>query len=217
MSYDVKQVKAAAEGRWSEIVNRLAGVDARFLRPRHGPCPRCGGTDRWRVFGDFEKTGGGVCNQCGKFADGIDLMKWLLGINFSEALAKVGEFLGMQPQATRSSARGRGGQRPQQTPDEQLEFIEWSDQLAAHWCQKKKPATPEGLKRLGARMARYQGRHTVIALPVVGQGQRQGWIVYNASGGTLPHKEDGIVEHLKVKNVSGTNKGFVITCGQVMD
>lgn len=208
MSYDVKEVKDAGDGHWHAIVNRVGGVDDDYLTTRHGPCPRCGGTDRWRVFNDFAHTGGAMCNQCGKFADGVALIMWLLGIGFPDALEKIGVFLGVKPKTKKT--KQKGGKR-KWTPDEQLEFIQWSDQLAALWCLKKKPATPEAIKQLGGRMARYQGRHTVIAFPVTAEGRQQGWIVYNATGGTLPYKDGEKVEHLKVKVVSGSEKGFVRT------
>ncbi len=50
-----------ARGRWSEILPRL-GIDARFLRNRHGPCPLCGGKDRFR-FDDRDGSGSYFCNQ----------------------------------------------------------------------------------------------------------------------------------------------------------
>ena len=35
----------------------------------HGPCPDCGGTDRFRAFDDVNDSGGLLCNQCGKRSD----------------------------------------------------------------------------------------------------------------------------------------------------
>lgn len=36
-----------ARGRWREILPQL-GIDTSYLRTRHGPCPLCGGKDRFR-------------------------------------------------------------------------------------------------------------------------------------------------------------------------
>ena len=36
-----------ARNRWREILPRF-GIDTRFLTNRHGPCPLCGGRDRFR-------------------------------------------------------------------------------------------------------------------------------------------------------------------------
>jgi putative DNA primase/helicase len=52
-----------ARGRWREILPQL-GVSVRYLVNKHGPCPLCGGKDRYR-FDDRDGTGSYYCNQCG--------------------------------------------------------------------------------------------------------------------------------------------------------
>jgi hypothetical protein len=52
-----------ARGRWREILPQL-GVETRFLTNQHGPCPICGGKDRFR-FDDRDGSGSYYCNQCG--------------------------------------------------------------------------------------------------------------------------------------------------------
>jgi len=47
---------AAAQGRWPEILAALAGLSDAELSDRHQPCPRCGGTDRYR-FDDKDGSG----------------------------------------------------------------------------------------------------------------------------------------------------------------
>ena len=37
----------AAQGRWREILSAL-GIDESYLRTKPGPCPICGGKDRFR-------------------------------------------------------------------------------------------------------------------------------------------------------------------------
>ena len=46
-------LKDRARGRWPGILTAL-GVPAKALRNRHGPCPVCGGKDRFR----FDDKGG---------------------------------------------------------------------------------------------------------------------------------------------------------------
>ena len=50
-----------AYGRWPEILQR-AGMADTFFSGRHGPCPFCGGTDRYRWSNKY----GGVwlCTMC---------------------------------------------------------------------------------------------------------------------------------------------------------
>ena len=50
-------------GRWRSALLGL-GVEERFLVNRNGPCPMCGGTDRFR-FDDKEGRGTWFCSQCG--------------------------------------------------------------------------------------------------------------------------------------------------------
>lgn len=53
----------AAKGKWRGILMQL-GVPSEFLVNRLGPCPFCGGKDRFR-FDDKNGEGTFFCNQCG--------------------------------------------------------------------------------------------------------------------------------------------------------
>ena len=89
------EVADAAFGRWPGILIEL-GIDPIFLVDRHGPCPICGGTDRFR----FDDKGNGFwfCNQCtakgGGRPDGFTLLQKKHGWTFSETLKKVAEVAG---------------------------------------------------------------------------------------------------------------------------
>ena len=62
---DKIEIAAAAAGRWRGVLLSLCpGLTDAALSGRHGACPRCGGSDRWRVFGNFDDTGGAICNGC---------------------------------------------------------------------------------------------------------------------------------------------------------
>ena len=63
-------VREAAHGRWPSILSAL-GLDERALSGRHGPCPMCGGKDRFR-FDDKEGRGTYFCSGCGA-GDGVQL------------------------------------------------------------------------------------------------------------------------------------------------
>lgn len=81
----------AATGKWPEILIAL-GVDEKFLRRRHGPCPFCGGSDRFR-FDDKNGTGSFICSQCGA-GSGIEFLIRLFGWSFREAAANVDGVVG---------------------------------------------------------------------------------------------------------------------------
>jgi putative DNA primase/helicase len=84
-------VREIAKGRWKEILPAL-GVDAQFLQNRHGPCPICGGADRFR-WDDQNSEGGFICSQCGG-GDGFRLAGRVTGQTFKQLADKVEEMLG---------------------------------------------------------------------------------------------------------------------------
>ncbi|PIR01366.1 MAG: hypothetical protein COV66_01780 [Nitrospinae bacterium CG11_big_fil_rev_8_21_14_0_20_45_15] len=79
-----------AKGRWRGILLAL-GIDSKFLENRHGPCPICGGKDRYRFDDHFEK-GGYFCSGCGS-GDGFQLLMKLNSWNFPETARRVEEVL----------------------------------------------------------------------------------------------------------------------------
>ena len=87
----VQDVKVRACGRWLAIFSALAPElsDAVKRLGRHVPCPVHGGTDGFRLFNDAARTGGGICNTCGSFADGIALLEWFTRQSFQETLMDV--------------------------------------------------------------------------------------------------------------------------------
>lgn len=89
-------IKATARGGWPGILTTL-GVPAEVLHDRHGPCPGCGGTDRFRFDdrngdGDFVCSGGGGDLLSG---DGFRLLMHVHGWTTAEALRKVADTLGI--------------------------------------------------------------------------------------------------------------------------
>ena len=78
MNVDLKEL---ARGRWPTILNAM-GVDSKFLSKKNGPCPICGGKDRYR-FTDYQGEGRYFCSQCGP-GDGFDLFRKLTGKSFPE-------------------------------------------------------------------------------------------------------------------------------------
>lgn len=87
------------EGPVSEAFRRFNGVwrqtiegyGAQLPRSRrHGPCPVCGGKDRFR-FDDKEGKGTWICNQCGA-GNGLQLLSLYIGKSMKEtAVELVGE------------------------------------------------------------------------------------------------------------------------------
>jgi putative DNA primase/helicase len=78
---------------WPAVLEQL-GIPKTALRNKHGPCPACGGRDRFRF--DHEKRGRGsyICSQCGS-GDGFKLLERVYGWGFSEARRRVIEAAGL--------------------------------------------------------------------------------------------------------------------------
>jgi len=55
-----------------------------------GPCPLCGGTDRFRVWPFREGGARWYCRRCGEHGDAIDLVRAVEGIGFIEACKLLG-------------------------------------------------------------------------------------------------------------------------------
>jgi putative DNA primase/helicase len=83
-----------AIGRWPYILRAL-GIDANYLCNKHGPCPICGGKDRFR-FDDQEGRGTWICSRCGS-GDGFSLLQRKFGLEFRQAAKEVDQVLNVAP------------------------------------------------------------------------------------------------------------------------
>jgi putative DNA primase/helicase len=68
------------------------GIGESFLTGKHGPCPLCGGKDRWR-WDNKEGRGTWICSQCGA-GDGIALVMKKNGWDFHEAAKQIEAIIG---------------------------------------------------------------------------------------------------------------------------
>jgi len=96
--------KAAKLTGWDLILKALCPeIDSRaFDKPgRHTKCPVHGvagrGGDGFKFFRkDFQDSGGGMCNTCGTYPDGFSLLMWVKNYGFADAVADVGNYLGIR-------------------------------------------------------------------------------------------------------------------------
>ncbi|MFV2070747.1 MAG: primase-helicase zinc-binding domain-containing protein, partial [Pirellulales bacterium] len=111
---DIQAVKQAAAERWPEILAAVVGVDPALLDGKHHPCPRCAGTDRFRMLDG--QDGALFCNQCfsKKNGDGIAAVQWLGGCSFPKAARMVADYLGIKPTSGNSNGatHKKNGQQP---------------------------------------------------------------------------------------------------------
>lgn len=89
-----QDIKATAQYRWQEI-HAAIGIDQRYLKNKHQPCPACGGKDRFR-YDDKDGNGTFICSHWENGAgDGFGLVMHYLNCGFDEALHAVAGVLNM--------------------------------------------------------------------------------------------------------------------------
>lgn len=91
MSIYHEKTAVAAMGKWKGVLMEL-GVPAALLSGKHGPCPVCGGTDRFR-FDNKERSGSSICNVCGA-RSGMKLAQDFTGMSFPEVASRIDQILG---------------------------------------------------------------------------------------------------------------------------
>lgn len=101
-------LKHEAEGRWPGILAALGVPEEYRDTQRNGPCPFCGGTDRYR-FTDYRGLGYFVCHTCTPDGgNGFELAQRWLKCDFKQACREVEKVLGMA-QPTQQRRNGIGG------------------------------------------------------------------------------------------------------------
>ncbi len=102
------EVHARVGAAWPAILAQLA-VPEEFRREKvgkrekHGPCPHCGGTDRY-FFDNKYGRGDFHCRSCGH-GDGFKLLEFVHGWSFIDALKRVIEAAGLDTEQGRTVAR----------------------------------------------------------------------------------------------------------------
>lgn len=98
----MSKIRELTRGRWQSILPAV-GVRAEFLTGKNGPCPLCGGRDRWR-FTDLDGNGTWFCTHCGP-GSGIELVKRVLKIDYRDAVLAVENVLQTAPPAHEAKPR----------------------------------------------------------------------------------------------------------------
>ena len=168
---DVDAIKRAASGRWAEILSRHAGIEPEALDGRHHPCPKCGGTDRFRALDDFSETGAVLCNQCfgENNGDGFAALQHYAGIDFKAAVQLVAHYVGMSNGKAHTS-NGRAKREPKKPASEATlgkgiepigDIGQMQETLLANYAKAKPPITPNGVRQCGGRLVRWYGNRCI--------------------------------------------------------
>ena len=100
MGPTIDELLTAARGRWFDILTE-AGLPAERLDGRGHPCPLCGGRDRFAAWPDVAQRGAVHCRHCftkgtePRPGDGLSTVRWLLGMDTSDACRWLASWLGM--------------------------------------------------------------------------------------------------------------------------
>ena len=106
--YDKKEVLPRMMGMWKDALINICDAPESFFNGKHQPCLYCGGRDRarWTDNLSIKGDGGNICNQCGNDT-GIGLMMRLTGMNYSETINVLGDWLNLIPAEVISKANKR--------------------------------------------------------------------------------------------------------------
>lgn len=149
-----------ADGLWQMILPNF-GIGQEFLKNRHGPCPGCGGKDRFR-FDDKQGTGSWYCGGGGNpsYGDGYGLLSHVHGWDNARAYKEVQRWIDAGSAAKPITAGPRPAPKAS-TQDYALRL--WKESVAGvafHPYAKSKGITWEA----GAE------RHHSVSGRVVGKG-----------------------------------------------
>ncbi|MBN9422690.1 MAG: hypothetical protein BGO63_13930 [Candidatus Accumulibacter sp. 66-26] len=122
----VSELRAAARGRWKEILTAL-GIPPDSLTRQNKPCPACGGSDRFS-FTDSNESGAFVCRALDRQGgDGFELVMHWHGCDFRAALAKVAEALGQPGNAPAARRQAAPQPREQMRDDGEALRVLWEE------------------------------------------------------------------------------------------
>lgn len=138
-----------ASGKWPSILVTM-GVPESAVSGKHGPCPICGGKDRFRMIAK-DGPARWICNQCGD-GDGMDLLMAFRNCDFKQAANDIRPIVGGCTYAEPSKAMDKNERRKRlkQNVDIWKEAFENHPTLEAYLSSRG--LTPNLLERLGGKI-----------------------------------------------------------------
>ena len=148
MNLNAEEIKRQATGRWVQILQSVCRLtDGQLNSKVHGPCPQCGGTDRFRALPDVAENGGLFCNKCfsKRNGDGFAAIQWLNGCTFAGALKRVSEFLGNHSSQANGHHKTHPPKEPAKpktvhaTPEKAADALAWAMVKSGIIPEQRKP------------------------------------------------------------------------------
>lgn len=118
----------------------------------HGPCPKCGGTDRFHIWPNQSDHGTFWCRICGQAGDAIEYLMKFDGLTFPDACKAVGKDLPEHEdyQAPRFRAPAADTFTPRETTVPADLWIQHAEKLV-NWAHDQLLKNPDQLAWLAAR------------------------------------------------------------------
>ena len=192
----------------------------------HGPCPLCGGNDRFHVWPEQGEHGSWWCRGCAKGGDAIQYLRDVEGMGYKAACAR----LGVEPMAAPAANQIPAQRQAQTFTPTQVAAPEdiWSTKAEAfvQYCHDQLLNNPDQLAwlaargidavqvvkfRLGFNPANAWRERTAWGLPVeikpeTGKPKKL-WLPL---GLVIPVLADGLVVHLRIRRPEGDLRYFVV-------
>lgn len=190
----------------------------------HGPCPACGGADRFRVWTDQGHRGRYWCRSCDIKGDDVQFCRDVLGMDFPDACRATGNHHLIKEPASPPTLKRRPPMAPVEAPGQAEggpDPRQWSEQAAkvARWCHRVLMKSPGLL----AWLERERGITAVTAeawqlgfCPERQESDPQKWgfaagapPVRVSRGLVIPHTQpNGQITGLKIRVFSASDNVF---------
>jgi hypothetical protein len=197
----------------------------------HGPCPGCGGDDRFHVWpNEYQEKGGYWCRACGKAGDNIQFLIDFKGMDFKAAC----QFLNINIKEHTAETRRMPGipdkppfepeqhQNPDQLWQEKAEkFVTWAQLRLAENADAIKWLASRGISAEAAVAARlgwnpgengkdiFRSR-TAWGLPELIKENGKLRMLWIPQGLVIPYSVDGIIQRIRIRRPEGEPRYYVI-------
>lgn len=193
----------------------------------HGPCPVCGGRDRFHIWPEQGKGGTFWCRGCDKSGDLIEFYRWRDNLSYREACARAG----VDPQQYNQQSAPPPATSPRQptfTPAATVQAnLVWSEHAAkfAEQCHLLLLRDEQQLAWLakrgidGGQVAKFglgwNPKDTYRpmeswGLPVAHKADGSSRKLWLPKGLVIPQWLDGVVARLRIRRPAGDPKYYVI-------
>jgi DNA primase len=196
-----------------------------------GPCPGCGGTDRFHVWPlQNDGKGGYWCRGCGKTGDNIQFLRDFEGMSFGDACRQLNVTLPGRPESQGPMPEQQ--KKPEFQPDQHIPPADlWQEKAAKliEWSQENLTKNADALKWLADRGIDEQA---AVAARLGWNAGEDGKDVYRARkawglpeqlkddgkpkalwiprGLVIPYFIDGIVYRIRIRRPEGEPRYYVI-------